>query len=143
MSKGVLEFTKQKQEHERKSEAEKALPAWHRSYEKRQCQAHDRKPRSHLHENDSLSPKGKGFSSPQFLLETKLELRIKARSVSILPGSLRQLRLTHPLQVSSSITSSRKFSLTLPPGSGLLFYVYNTLSSFAAFLIVVVSYLST
>lgn len=95
-----------------------------------------------LRENYSLSHREKGFSSPPFLQETKLELCIKPRSISS-PVPLCQLRVTHPLDLSSSTTSSRKFSLTLPPRSDLLFYVYKTVSSFAAFLTVVVLYLST
>lgn len=93
-----------------------------------------------LGEDCSLSHREKGFSSSQFLQETKLELDIKLRSISF-PVPLCQLRVTHPLDLSSSTTSSRKFSLTLPPRSELLFYVYKAVASCATFLSIVILHL--
>lgn len=90
-----------------------------------------------LGENYSFSHRQKGFSSPQFLQGTTLELDIKLHSISF-PVPLCLAGVTHPSDLSSSTTSSRKFSLTLPLRTALLFYVHKTASSCAASLTIVI-----
>lgn len=126
-SPGVHEMPKQKQEHE--SITQKSLSQLGTEVTRKDNTGPMTESQGvSLCENCSLSHREKGFSSPQFLLEMKLELCIKPSSVSS-PVPLCQLRVTHPLDLSSSTTSSRKFSLTSPPRSDLLFYVYKTISS--------------
>lgn len=63
------------------------------------------------------------ISLHQFLQGTKLEMNIRLHGVAFLVP-LCWVRVTHPLDLSSNTTSSRKSSLTWPPGQTSFFVLF-------------------